>query len=194
MRRHLANIRTAIALVFARGAYVALATVLALAAFLLAVWFPNLGLIGEVFGSGAPFADKVRITLSLLGAIDSNFSLFSAAYTIAIAVLFGLTTAMIAYLFRHGRPASAGGNIALGSGAIASGALGIGCAACGSLISGAAFSALGATSALAVLPLHGGEFGILSVALLGLSLVLISRTIAEPIACARPATGSARRQ
>jgi len=182
--------RVAIALVFAHAVYVALAMVLALAAFLLAVWFPNFGLIGKVFGSGAPLADKIWITLSLLGAIDSNFSLFSAAYTIAIAVLFGLTTAMIAYSFRHGRPATAGGNIALGSGAIASGALGIGCAACGSLISGALFSALGATGALAALPLHGGEFGLLSVALLVLSLALISRTLAQPIACELPGNRS----
>jgi len=194
VRRHLANIRTAIALVFARGAYVALATVLALAAFLLAVWFPNLGLIGEVFGSGAPFADKIRIALSLLGAINSNFSLLSAAYTIAIAVLFGLTTAMIVYLFRNRRAASAGGNIALGSGALASGVLGVGCAACGSLVSGALFSALGATGALAALPLHGGEFGLLSVALLVLSLALISRSLAQPIACELPGNRSVRRE
>lgn len=187
VRRQLANLRAAFMLVLARASYLALAAALALAAFLLAVWFPNFGLIGDVFGAAAPLAAKIRLALSLLGGIDTNFSLFSAAYTIAIAILFGVNTAMIAYLLRHKRAASAGGNIALGSGAVASGVLGIGCAACGSLVSGALFSALGATGALAVLPLKGGEFGLLSVALLLLSLLLISRTLAQPVACPLPA-------
>ena len=105
MRRHLADLRSAFTLVFARAWYVALAAALALAAFLLAVWYPNLGLIGDVFGSGAPLAAEFRIALSLLGSIDTNFSTFSAAYTIAIAILFGIDAAMIAYLLRRKRAA-----------------------------------------------------------------------------------------
>lgn len=70
----------------------------------------------------------------------TNFSLLSAGYTIAIAVLFGITTAMIAYLVKQRRIAAARQNIAIGSGAMASGVLGIGRAACGSLIAGATFN------------------------------------------------------
>ena len=62
-------------------------------------------------------------------------------------------------------------------------ALGIGCAACGSFILTTALSSFGAASALAILPLRGGEFGILSVVLLALSLVLISKKIAAPLIC-----------
>ncbi|MEX2241217.1 MAG: hypothetical protein WD775_11060 [Burkholderiales bacterium] len=40
--------------------------------------------------------------------------------------------------------------------------------------------------ALAALPLDGAEFGILSVGLLFLLLVLLSRAIAQPEACALP--------
>jgi len=182
--RHLKNVRVAFGQVFAYPSYIGLAGVLALLAFLLAVWFPNLGLIAQVFSeSNAPLAATLFIALSLLGGIVTNFSLLSAGYTIAIAILFGLTTAMIVYLVKQRRFAAAGQSIAIGSGAAMSGALGLGCAACGSLILGVVLPSLGAAGALAALPLNGEEFGILSVALLLVSLLLTSNSIARSIAC-----------
>ena len=193
MTSHLNNLRVAFGQVFAYPSYIALAGVLAVLVFLLAVWFPNLGLIAQVFSaSNAPLAATLGIALSLLGGIVTNFSLLSAGYTIAITVLFGLTTAMIAYLVKQRRIAAAGRNIAIGSGAVVSGVLGVGCAACGSLILGAVLPSLGAAGALAALPLNGEEFGILSVALLFVSLLLISKNIAEPIACPLARTRNAR--
>ena len=184
MTLHLKNLRVALGQVFVCPSYIALAGVLAILAFLLAVWFPNLGLMAQVFsGSNTPLASTLGIALSLLGGIGTNFSLLSAGYTIAIAVLFGLTTAMIAYLVKQRRIAAAGQSIAIGSGAVLSGVLGVGCAACGSLILGVVLPSLGAAGALAALPLNGEEFGILSVALLFVSLFLISKNIAESIAC-----------
>lgn len=193
MRRWLKNLRVAFGGVFAYPWYIALAGALAILVFLLAVWFPNLGLIAQVFSdSDAPLVATLGIALSLLGGIDTNFSLLSAGYTVAIAVLFGLTTAMIAYLVKQRRMVAAGQNIAIGSGAVASGVLGIGCSACGSLILGVVLPSLGAVGALAALPLNGEEFGILSVALLFVSLLLISKNIAEPIACPLARTTNAR--
>lgn len=184
MTGHLHNLRAAFAQVFAHPSYVARAGVLAIVAFLLAVLFPNLGLIGELFtDSNAPLAVKLGIALSLLGGIVTNFSLLTAGYTIAIALLFGINAAMIVYLLRRRRVAAAGQTIAIGSGGVASGVLGIGCAACGSLILGAALPSAAAAGALAVLPLDGAEFGILSVALLVVSLLLVSRSIAGPAVC-----------
>ncbi|MCR4331800.1 MAG: hypothetical protein NUV34_03725, partial [Sulfuricaulis sp.] len=172
MTSHLNNLRVALGQVFARPWYVALAGALALLVFLLAVWFPNLGLIAQVYsGPAASLAAALGIALGLLGGIVTNFSLLSAGYTIAIAVLFGVTNAMIVYLVKQRRIATAGQSIAIGSGAAASGVLGIGCAACGSLILGVVLPSLGASGALAALPLQGEEFGILSVALLLVSLV-----------------------
>lgn len=195
MRRHLANLRAALGQVFAYPSYAALAGVLAIGAFLLAVWFPNLGLLGEIFsGSDAPLGVKLGIALSLLGGIGTNFTLLSAGYTIAIAVLFGVSGAMIVYLLKQKRVAAAGQNIAVGSGGVASGVLGIGCAACGSLVLGAALPSLGAAAALGALPLGGAEFGIVSVALLFVSLLLISRAIARPARCALPRTMEPRQQ
>ena len=193
MRRLLANLRAAFRQVFAHSSYIALAGALAVLAFLLAVWFPNLGLIAQVFSdSNAPLAAKLGIVLSLLGGIGTNFSLLSAGYTIAIAVLFGIAIAMIAYSVKQRRIAAAGRSIAVGSGAVASGVLGVGCAACGSLILGVVLPSLGASGALAALPLNGEEFGILSVALLFVSLLLISNNLAQSIACPLAPTRNAQ--
>ena len=194
MRNYLKNLQTAFSEVFANTSYIALASTLAVGAFLFAVWLPNFGLIGEVFStSSAPLAAKLKVAVSLLGGISTNFSFLSAGYTIAIAALFGMNLAMVVYVLKRTRlrrgfggqaRASLGGqNLGAGIGGIASGALGIGCAACGSFILSTALSSFGAAGALAILPLRGGEFGILSVALLAFSLILISKKIAAPLTC-----------
>ena len=74
------------------------------------------------------------------------------------------------------------------------GVLGVGCAACGSLLLGVVLPSLGAAGALAALPLNGEEFGILSVALLFASLLLISKNIAGSIACPLAQTGNAQQR
>lgn len=192
MTRAFANLQIACRQVFARFSYIALAGGLAGAALGFALWFPNLALISAVLAEpDEPLAAKLGILLSLLGALGTNFSLFSATYTVAIAVLFGINTAMIVFLLKQRRTVAAGQNIVLGSGGMASGALGIGCAACGSLVASAALSFVGGAGAVAAMPLNGGEFGLLGVALLLVSLFFISRNIAQPV-CALPASGDLR--
>lgn len=184
MKGNLRNLRVAFNEVFAHASYIAFASALAVAVFLFAVWFPNLGLLTEVFtSSSAPLATKLRIATSLIGGIRTNFSLLSAGYTIAIAILFGLNIAMIVYLLKRKRSGLARQDVAAGLGGVASGALGLGCAACGAFLLSTTLSLFGAAGALALLPLRGGEFGILSVVLLFVSLSLISRKIAGPIIC-----------
>jgi len=184
------NLRVAFGRVFAQPWYIALAGALAIQVFLLAVWLPNLGLIIQILsGPDASLAAAIGIALSLLGSIVTNFSLLSAGYTIAIAVLFGIATAMITYQVKQRRIAAAGQSIAIGSGAVASGVLGVGCAACGSLILGVVLPSLGVAGALAAMPLQGEEFGLLSVGLLFVSLSLISRNIVDSTACPLVQTG-----
>jgi hypothetical protein len=184
MRNNLNNLARAFSEVFANTSYIALASALALAAFLFTIWLPNLGLITDIFTtSSAPLATKLKITTSLLGGIRTNFSVLSAGYTIAIAVLFGVNIAMVVYFLKRKRNPLARQEMAAGIGGVASGALGIACAACGSFILTTALSSFGAAGALAILPLRGGEFGILSVALLLVSLFLISKKIAAPLIC-----------
>ena len=184
MKENLKNLQVAFSEVFANTSYIALASTLAIAAFLFAVWLPNFGLIGEVFStSSAPLAAKLKVAISLLGWIGTNFSFLSAGYTIAIAALFGVNIAMVVYFLKRTRNRLAGQDVAAGFGGVASGALGIGCAACGSFILTTTLSSFGAASALTILPLRGGEFGILSVILLAFSLILVSRKIAAPLTC-----------
>lgn len=122
MRRHLNNLRVALGLVFRHPAYPALAVTFAMVAFLLAVWLPNLGLLGDLFfESDVPLSSKLAIAFTLLGGIATNFSPLAAGYTVAIAVLFGVAVAMIVYLLKQRRLRSAGQNVAIGSGAMASG-------------------------------------------------------------------------
>ena len=117
------ELRIAFARVFARPAYVVLAGALALATFLLAVWLPNFGLILQVWSDSRVSPTlALGLAFKLLGGIATNFSPLAAAYTIAIAILFGATAAMILYSVRHRQAAAAGRGIAIGSGAMASGA------------------------------------------------------------------------
>jgi len=101
MRRHWNNLRAALMTVFARLSYLAAAVVLAAAALLLAIWFPNLGLIGTVLGDRSlPLTTRLGFPLGLLRGFATNFGILSGGYTVAIAVLFGVNTAMIAYQLR----------------------------------------------------------------------------------------------
>ena len=184
MKTHLTNIQQAFTEVFSHTSYITLAGVFSLFAFAFAVWLPNIGLVTDIFtASSASLAAKLKIALSLLGGIGTNFSTLSAGYTIVVAILFGIVVAMIVYLVREKRAQLEGNTLATGLGGIGSGLLGVGCAACGSFLLMTILSSFGAAGALALLPLKGGEFGIVSVVLLAISLTLISKKIVEPLTC-----------
>ncbi len=173
--------------VFARGRYILLAAATGLAVFVLATWLPNLGLVWQIAASASvPFADKVKVLTALIGSIGTNFTLFSALSTVAIAALFGANVAVMAYYFRArrqflGQAGQAGTAASLGG--LASGFFGVGCAACGTFVLSPALSFVGASGLIALLPFGGEEFGALGVAMLGYSLVLTARKIGEPVAC-----------
>ncbi len=184
MKEYLTHIKRAFIEVFAHTSYIVLASVLALSAFVFAVWLPNIGLMTDLFAtSSAPLAAKMKIAISLLGGISTNFSTLSASYTIAIVILFGTVITMTVYLMRKKRAQLGGNTLATELGGTLSGVLGIGCAACGSFILMTILSSFGAAGALALLPLRGGEFGVVSVILLAVSLALISKKITEPLIC-----------
>ena len=87
--------------VFSEGRYILLAAATGLAVFILATWLPNLGLVWQIAASATvPLADKVKVLAALVGSIGTNFTVFSALSTVAIAVLFGANAATIAYFYR----------------------------------------------------------------------------------------------
>ncbi len=171
--------------VFSKIRYLVFALLVGFATFAFAVWLPNFGLIYHTaLDVDAPWILRVQLPLNLLGAIGTNFSLFSAIYTILISILFGIYAAMAAYYFSRRVSAVSGQGVALGMGGMASGILGIGCAACGSVIATGALSLLGASGAIALFPLRGGEFGLLGVILLLAAIVAIAKKISDPLVCA----------
>ncbi len=164
--------------------YAALAAVVAAVMFAVAVWFPNLRLLFSILSNPlVSLADKVMLPINLLGSITTNFTLLSASYTIAIALLSGINVTLITYQIRkRGLSFSRSGSMGSVAGLV-SGVFGLGCAACNSLI---IMSLLGTTAGaglIAVLPLKGGEFGIAGVALMLVSLYFIVKSIKTPPVC-----------
>jgi hypothetical protein len=167
--------------VFRNSRYLILALAIAFTILLFAVWIQNLDLIGHsLTASSMTTGEKVIFLLSFLGSLQTNFTLLSASYTIAIAVLFGVNVAMLSFMIKKRK-----GRIKSGStiGGFISGILGIGCAACGSVILTPLLTFIGAGWLITVLPLRGGEFGILGVALLAYSVHLVAKKIQQPATC-----------
>lgn len=173
--------------VFSRGWTVVLAAAITLATFVLTTWLGNLGLVWQIaISTDLPFADKARILIALVGSITTNFTVFSAATTIAIAVLFGTNTAVMAYVYVERRrltlPSTRAGTVA-SLGGLASGLFGIGCATCGTLLLSPALAFLGLGSFAALLPFGGEEFGALGAVMLSLSLFISAKKIDQPMLC-----------
>lgn len=170
--------------VFRSPAYVLFALALTLGVYAIAVWLPNSSLIAIVLSSpDIPVFQKLGIPLSLLGSIITNFTTLSALSTIAIATLFGVNIAMIVYFLRRKISEAKQTGITTGLLGMVSGIVGIGCAACGSLLLTSALALFGASSILVFLPLRGGEFGILGVVLLAISVHSVAQRIQYPAVC-----------
>ena len=170
--------------VFQKPLYILLACITSLAVFAFAVWLPNISLIVSVMAHPEiSFSQKLNLPFILLGSIVTNFTLLSASYTIAIAILFGVNLAMVVYFLKRKISEVKRSGIATGFFGIASGVAGMGCTACGSFLLASILSVFGVAGMLAFLPLAGGEFGILGVILLGVSLYMTARHIQNPAVC-----------
>ncbi len=170
--------------VFRKPTYAILSLGISVVVFAFAVWFPNLSLIVKIMGHpGISFSQKLDLPINLLGSIVTNFTLLSASYTIAIAILFGMNVAMLVYFLKRRIADVQQTGIGTGFLGIASGVLGMGCAACGSFLLTSLLSLFGASWLLSYLPLAGGEFGILGVILLAVSLYMTAKKIQNPAVC-----------
>ncbi len=173
--------------VFTQGSYVLLAIGAGLSVLIFATWLPNLGLVWQVVTSDSiPLSNKIEILTALVRSLSTNFTPFSGAITIAVAVLFGTNVALIAYYFRLRKTLvkqASSGMAAASLGGLASGFLGIGCAACGTLILSPVLTFLGAGTLIASLPFGGEEFGLFGVAMLVLSLILGAKRIGQLTVC-----------
>ena len=170
--------------VFRKPVYVVIALVVSASVFVLAVWLPNIRLVADIVSSpDVPLSSKLELPLSLLGSIVTNFTVLSASYTIAIAVLFGVNLAMVMYFLKRKISEVKQTGITTGFLGIASGVLGVGCAACGSFLLTSGLSLVGASGILAFLPFAGAEFGIIGVILLSVSVYITAKQIQNPAVC-----------
>lgn len=155
------------------------------AAFLVQVWLPNLGLIWSTVTDGdVTILAKASLLWASLGAIGTNFTPLGASLAVAISVLFGLN---VAFTFRYVRDRLAAREVSsLGVAGLVAAVLGVGCASCGAVVLSFLLGTTTAASLVALLPLGGQEFNLLAVAVLLVALVVTTRNLTRPVACAWP--------
>lgn len=170
--------------VFSSPLYVTLAVVIAMLVFSFAVWLPNWRLIFTVIGSpSVSFTEAISVIFSLFLSIGTNFTVLSASYTIAIAVMFGIYVAFLVYYISIRKGSLRGKSGVLGMGGLISGVFGIGCAACGTFILTSVLALVSAGGIITLLPLGGEEFGIVGVVLIGYATYWTAKKIEEPLVC-----------
>lgn len=174
--------------IFTNFKYALLAVTTSLVVFTVAVWFPNIKLIGDIITTESiSFTDTLLFLWSLYGSVATNFTNFSLTYTILISLLFGVQIMLLTHYVSKVRvknnSVDLGKISATSIGGLIAGTFGIGCAACGTFILTSALTLFGATGVLAYLPFGGEEFGLLGVALLLYANYLILEKINEPLVC-----------
>ena len=143
------------------------------------------GNLKTLFALAPDTGTKVNIAWNSLGNFATNLSPIGQVGTILIAILLGLNiTLLVSYIkTRRAASGSAAGHSTRSLGGIIAGIFGIGCAACGTALLGAFLSIFGATGLLAILPLHGQELTLLSVAILAWASWKLLQEINKPAVC-----------
>ncbi|PSQ42611.1 hypothetical protein BRD07_03275 [Halobacteriales archaeon QS_9_68_42] len=132
----------------------------------------NLPLVELALMGTLPTSARFTILANLYPFVGSAFDPIQGGLLVAVAVLFGVDTAMVTYHLReHGVSLSGGGGSALGA---VLGALGAGCAACGSVLLIGVLSLFGVSASLLFLPLDGLEFALLALVALLLSMFWVA--------------------
>ncbi len=162
-------------------AYLVLSLGVAGAMLLLAIWLPNLSLVGDIIVGSKSVGEKLMYLWRSLGAFQTNFSSLSRVLTVAVALLFGANVSVFVYYVRHRIAVHRSAGVGIGG--MISGVLGVGCAACGSVILSAIFGVGATAGTLAALPLHGQELSIIGVVVLAISLIVMARKAHNPFVC-----------
>ena len=145
---------------------------------------PHFQLLQSVLtNNSSSLLEKTTFVVSLLGAIETNFTLISASVLLVTALLFGVNIVMLVYYIRRVRTGGIAVTGVTSLGGFVSAVFGIGCAACGSLIATTVLATLGAGGFITLLPLRGVEFGFLGIALLLYSIWLVGKKINAPLVC-----------
>lgn len=177
-------VRQSLRQIFGDYRYVIVAATTACLAFALSVWLRNISLLGMAFTSPLfSVNDRLLLLFRLLGGIATAGTLLVAMMTIVVALLFGVNLALLVYYFVQRKSLPDVKESATTVGGVIAAVFGIGCSACGTLVLSAILSSVGATGLLALLPLGGGEFLLVSIALLTASIYWIARSIQTSAVC-----------
>ena len=167
--------------------YVVIALGFGFLAFVLSLWLHNLRLVADVIASPLfALPDKALFLTRLLGGIVTNTTPLSAVLIVIMSVVFGVNAALLMYSFRRRTRTAGVGTKGMTVGGIISAVFGVGCASCGTYLLGATLSSIGASGALASLPLRGQEFLWLSTGLLLMSVVWSAKSLAAARVCPMP--------
>jgi len=177
-------LRQSLRRVFRDYRYRVVAMAAAALTFALSIWLRNLNLIVITFRSSLfDIGDSLWLMLWLLGGIVTDATVLAAGLIIATSLLFGVNTAMVIYYFAQRRSLPKVKESTTIIGGLVSAVFGVGCASCGTFVLGALLSSVGASGLLALLPLGGHEFLILSVALLFGSIYWMAKSIQTSQVC-----------
>lgn len=168
---------------FARRNYILLGLVVGFLMFIVAVWLRNFAFLRLLIASPlfAP-ATKIDIFFGFLFGIKESLGVFPSVLTITMSILFGVNAALFIYYLRT-RPRFPRRKATLTFAGLIAAVFGVGCASCGSFLLFSVLGAFGASSLVAIFPLQGQEFGILSIVLLSLSIYWLARSIRNSQAC-----------
>lgn len=149
--------------------------------FAIVAFVPNIVVLGQVFGSSVTLIQKGAFAFALLGSPAANATTIGFTAILVSIFLSGIVIALGVYALRkRAENVNAMGVSGLG---MVSAFIGSGCASCGSLLLAALIPILGAGALASILPLGGLEFSILGVVLLLVSIYLLLKQIAKPMAC-----------
>lgn len=172
--------------VYSRPVYVLITFLVAALTLSVLLLFPNRAvLIGVLASPVVSMVSKTAFFLTLYGSLVTNFTVISAVSTVLISFMFGVNAALLTYYVKRAkRLGKADRTLTFtGFGGFVSGVFGIGCAACGTIILTGIAKLIGIAGLLTLLPLHGAEFGIVGVALLGYTAYSLAQRINDPLLC-----------
>lgn len=172
--------------VFVHPFYLALGIFVAALTLSVLLLLPNQSVLVDVLLSPVVgFSTKLSFLVSLYGSLGTNFTLFTAIYTVMIAILLGMNVSLLWYYAARARKLSKTDRTLTftGVGGFISGLFGIGCAACGTILLTGILNLLGITWLITYLPLHGAEFGVIGVGLLAFTSYAVAKRINDPLLC-----------
>ena len=170
--------------VFSNARYILLSGIIAFVIFTIAIISSNIRLIYNLFNmESVSLLNKIEFFASFYKSIGTNFTFFAATYTIIISILFGINISLLVYLIKKRQVTDMSGGVRANIIGVIIGSLGIGCSACGSIILTSILPFLGLSTFVTLLPLGGGEFGILAVLVLIYSTYTLLHQLQQSLTC-----------